>query len=393
MLIKIILGYITGYLRIEVTGYYIERFINLCNNNHILIWNIKKIEKVGVLLNIEISKLKDVIKIAKQVKCKIKIKKKKGIPFILNKYKKRKVFVISLIIIIIAIIISSNFVWNIQIKVEEEKQIDGIYEDLKEAGLQTGKLKSKINSKEIINKIRLKRNDIAWMGIELNGTNAIVKIVKATKKPDIIDENEYSNIVSNKEGIITKINAQKGTAQVKVGDTVSKGTILIGGWMEGKYTGVRYVHSQGEVEAKVWYTESKKILYNSIEKQETGKKEKKYEIKFNKFKINFNKGVSKFKIYDTIEEEKKFQLFSNFYLPISIIQTTYKELKEEEKNYTPDEAKNVAITQLEEILDEKIENKEAITNKTINAYEKEDGVEVFVTYEVLENIGSNERMM
>lgn len=29
----------------------------------------------------------------------------------------------------------------------------------------------------------------------------------------------------------------------KVGDIVTEGSILIGGWMEGKYTGTRYVHA------------------------------------------------------------------------------------------------------------------------------------------------------
>lgn len=32
----------------------------------------------------------------------------------------------------------------------------------------------------------------------------------------------------------------------KEGDEVTKGSILIGGWMEGKYTGTRYVHRFSE---------------------------------------------------------------------------------------------------------------------------------------------------
>ena len=53
--------------------------------------------------------------------------------------------------------------------------------------------------------------------------------------------------------------------------------------MEGKYTGVRYVHAEGEVEAKVWYTKSKKIMYDNIEQEETGNEEKNFAIKFNNF--------------------------------------------------------------------------------------------------------------
>lgn len=294
--------------------------------------------------------------------------------------------------IFILIGISSQFIWNIELQIEDNVEIENITEDIREAGLTTGTLKSKIKTKEVINKVRLNRNDIAWMGIEIKGTNAIVKLVKADEKPEMIDEDEYCNIVSNKDGIITKLNVQNGTAAVKVGDTVKAGTTLINGWMEGKYTGLRYVHAKGEIEAKVWYTESTIIPYTSTETIETGNIENSYGIKINDFKINFPKGVSKFEFYDTIEEEKKFRLFSNFYLPISVIKTTNKEVKEQ-KTYSQEEAKNIGIEQLEEKLNNKIEDKTKIVNKNVNTYEKQEGLEIYVTYEVLESIGTNEKIV
>ncbi len=392
MLIKIIFNYIIGYIRISIEGYYIERFINICRNNKITIWNLKRDKNVKLELNMGIKDLKKVAKIARQTKCKIKITRKRGLPFIFNKYKKRKLFFSFLIVMIIALAISSNFIWNIEV-VEENEKMENIYQDVVECGLSIGTLKSKINTKDIINKTRLKRDDIAWMGIELKGTNAIVKVVKATSKPDIVNEEEYCNIVSDKNGIITKINAQNGTIAVKVGDTVNVGTTLINGWMEGKYTGIRYVHAKGEIQAKVWHTKSKKIPYNATERIETGNIENKYKIKINNFEINLSKGVSKFEIYDTIVMENKFKIFSDFYLPISLIKTTNKEIKEEQKNYTIDEAKNLGIEELQEELDNEIQDKEKIVNKIINTYEKEDGIEIYVTYEVLENIGTNEKIV
>ena len=393
MFIKILLNYILGYVRITVEGYYIERFINICRNNKIIIWNLKRDKSVQLNLNIGIKDFKKIKKIAKKTKCKVKIIKKKGLPFLFNRYKKRKIFFGFLLLILVLIGISSNFIWNIEIKIENAEQLDNIYEDITSAGLETGKMKNKINTKEIINQIRLKRNDIAWMGIELKGTNAIVKLVKAESKPDIVDEEDYCNIVSDKVGVITKINAKNGTLAVNVGDTVNVGTVLINGWMEGKYTGIRYVHAQGDIEAKVWYTKSTKILYNTTERSETGNIENKYKIKFNNFTINLSKRVSKFKIYDTIDAEKKFKLFSDFYLPITLIKTTNKEEKEETKNYDFEQAKNLGVQQLEEELNKNITDSNKIVNKNINTYEKEDGLEVVVTYEVLENIGTNEKIV
>ena len=393
MFIKIIFNYIIGYIRISIEGYYIERFINICGNEKITIWNLKRNKNVKLELNIGIKDLKKVAKIAKQTKCKIKIIKKKGLPFLFNRYRKRKLFFVFLLVIIIGLGISSNFVWNIQIVEEDKESIENLYQDVVESGLEIGKMKSKINTKDIINKVRLKRNDIAWMGIELKGTNAIVKVVKATAKPEIVDDNEYCNIVSDKQGIITKINAQNGTIAVKVGDTVNVGTTLINGWMEGKYTGLRYVHAKGEIQAKVWHTKNKKILYNATEKTETGNIENKYQIKINNFEINLSKRLSKFKIYDTIVLENKFKIFSDFYLPISLVKITNKEIKEEQKNYNVEQAKDLGIEQLQKELDNEIEDKSKVVNKIINTYEKEDGIEVYVTYEVLEDIGTNEKIV
>lgn len=393
MFIKILLSYLIGYITITVEGYYIERFINICRNKKIPIWNLRREKNVRLTLNIGINDFKEITRIGKKTKCKVKIVRKRGLPFIFNKYKKRKIFVGFLFIFIALLIISSNFIWNIEIQIENDQQVENIYQDLIEAGLEVGKQKRKINTKEIINQIRLKRSDIAWIGIEMKGTNAIVKVVKAESKPKIIDDEDYCNIVSDKRGIITKISAQNGTLAVKVGDTVDVGTVLINGWMEGKYTGIRYVHAKGDIEAKVWYTKSKEIMYNTTERKKTGEQENKYKIKINNFEINLSKRVSKFQIYDTIDEEKKFKLFSDFYLPIMIIKTTNKEVIEETKKYEIEEAKNLGIQELEEELDKNITDMTKIVNKNINAYEKEDGIEVYVTYEVLENIGTNEKIV
>ena len=393
MVIKKIINYIYGYLRIVVEGYYIERFMNICRNRNYMMWNIKKINDVQLALNIEIKNFKEICQIAKKTQCKVKIKAKKGLPFLLNKYKKRKLFVVFLILVIAVIFFSSHFVWNIEIIEENGLAIENIMEDIQKAGLTIGSWKNDIDTKEIINKVRLERNDIAWIGIELKGTNAIVRLVKADEKPEIVDEDEYCNIVSDKNGVITKINAQDGTANVKIGDTVSAGDVLINGWMEGKYTGIRYVHAKGEIEARVWYTMKKTIPYTTTEKQYTGDAETNYGIKMNNFKINFPKGVSKFKFYDTIETENKIKLFSNFYLPISVVKTTYQQYEEIEKTYSVEEAKNLGIQEIEKELESQIENKENIVNKNINTYEHENSIDIYITYEVLETIGTNEKIV
>ena len=85
MIFKNLESYISGYLRINIEGYYIERFINICRKENIPVWNIKKEKDIRLAFNIKIKDFKKICKIAKTTKCKLKIKKKKGFPFILNK--------------------------------------------------------------------------------------------------------------------------------------------------------------------------------------------------------------------------------------------------------------------------------------------------------------------
>ena len=232
------------------------------------------------------------------------------------------------------------------------------------------------------------------MEINLKGTNAIVNIVKAEEKPNIIDDNEYCDIVSDKKGIITKITAQRGTIAVKVGDIVEEGTKLISGIMEGKYTDPRYVHAKGEVEAKVWYTKRRKSKFTREVSKQTGAEKEKYSIIFNNFRINLYKSRPNFEKYDTISENKKIKLFSDFYLPISIQKDTYKEIKTNDITYGKQELQNILISEMEKEFEQENFNNKEITNKTVNVYQGDQNtLEVELTYEVLENIGTEEKIV
>lgn len=355
-------------------------------------WSLKR-EKSSILhSNVGIQDFKKMRKIAETTKCRVRIEKKRGIPFFLHRYKKRKFFVVCLIIVILAIILASNFVWNIEITGNQSVKAEEIMVSINKSGLEIGKWKKNLDLKKVINDIRLDRADIAWVGIEIKGTNAIVKIVEADEKPNIVDETKYCNIVAQKDGIIEKVDANNGTILVQPGEVVKRGSILVGGWIEGKYTGTRYVHANGEVKAKVWYT--KKIKKNKKQKirEKTGREEKKYSVAIQNFKINLYKGLSKFENYDTIGTSKKVQIFSNFYIPVEITEYHNYEVKEEVVEYEIEEIKQQAKEEAEEELAKEIGEKQ-ILDKNYLFHEEAEFVEAEVTYEVLENIGTEEEIV
>ena len=73
MYFKIIFYYIVGYVNIFVEGYFIEKFINICNKQKILLWNLKRDKTTIIYANVGIRDFKKLKAICKKTKCKIKM--------------------------------------------------------------------------------------------------------------------------------------------------------------------------------------------------------------------------------------------------------------------------------------------------------------------------------
>ncbi len=216
MLFKWLYIYFLGSVDIVVEGFFIERFINICKTENIILWS-SKIEK-GTILRARISKsdFKRIRHIARKTSCRVVLENKNGLPFVVKKYKKRKIFAVALLVIAIFCFLVTRFIWNIEISGNDKISKEEILSDLGSYGISIGKLKMNLDLEEIKNEIRLKRDDLAWMGIDIKGTNVIVTVVEAIEKPEIVDENTPSNILSDRTGTVSKMVVRNGTARVNV---------------------------------------------------------------------------------------------------------------------------------------------------------------------------------
>ena len=167
MILKLIFMFFAGYVNIVVEGFFIERFLNICRNKKIFIQDLQRENNTYIKAKILKSDFNEIVHIAKQTKCKVKIHKKSGIPFFINRYRKRKIFAIAVLVIAIFIFTITKFVWNIEVEGNENLSKEEIINIVKEYGINVGKLKSKIDTQKISNEIRLNREDLSWIGINI----------------------------------------------------------------------------------------------------------------------------------------------------------------------------------------------------------------------------------
>jgi similar to stage IV sporulation protein len=384
--------YIRGFVVICVEGYFIERFINLCSTRNLKLWDIKRNSDSFLIAKLDANKFKYLKKIAKTSRCRISIKKKIGLPFILRRYKKRKTFFVFLIFIILFINLFTCFIWKVDVSGDFTIPITEIYKTLEESGLRVGEYKNKLDLEEIKRKVELYRSDITWIGIEIKGIKAMVEIVQKIDKPNMIEKDEPCNIISDKEGVIAKIFTREGAQLVKENEIISKGQILISGIISSKFSPDRYVHADGEIYIKTWYTEKMKIPYERDLVSLTGEEDSKYHVKILNYQINLSNTGTKFEKYDKISETNKLKVLNLFELPIEVTTDTYKNISIETIKLSEAQAERISINEAMNGALKKIPKDSEIVNNKVSIFKNEEGVEAEVTIECLEKVGTKEKI-
>lgn len=378
---------IKGVVTVQIEGFFTERFINLCRINNIKIWDIRTIVKGVVRFKISIEDFKKLRPVARKTKCSVKIKQKEGLYFKFFKYRKRKIVFLLIAMAIVLTIAFSMFIWNINIEGNDNIDKQEVINKLKSSGLYVGKCKIGLDKKEIVNNLRVNMQDISWAGIEIDGTLATVKLVEKTKlEENDIQNNKIGDIVANKEGVITRIVPENGTALLNEKSYVQKGNILIEGRMYSKFLEPYNVTAKGIVKADCNYTYEKDYLYKETNKNYTGKTKYTVGITINQKEIMLNY-LNKNKKYDINKSAKNFKIFG---IEISFDMYKCVEYDEVEINKTKEELLEESNNDIDLYLNNNILKNTVngvLVNKEIENVELENGFKTKVTYTVNEEIG------
>lgn len=141
MIFKIIYMFFAGYVNLSIEGFFVERFINICMNKKIVLQDLHRENNTYIKVKILKSDFKEIRHIAKKTKCKVKIEKKAGIPFYINKYRKRKIFAVAFLVIAISIFALTKFIWNIEVVGNENISREEIINLVSEYGIKVRKIK------------------------------------------------------------------------------------------------------------------------------------------------------------------------------------------------------------------------------------------------------------
>lgn len=313
------ISFIRGYYTVTVEGLDTESFLNYLIRNKIYVYNVNRMEKSKIQFNIDRNNYKKLKKIHRSNKFKIKVKKQTGIPFIAKRIYTYRGMVICAIISLIILMSTSQFVTDVYITAPEGIDKTALKKELYIQGVKPGVYKKSIDRKIVRENIMGKFKQIAYVSINVKGTNIFVNITKKDESQNSDENSNYCNIIAQKDGIIEKIVPRSGEAIVQEGDIVKKGDVLING---------ANTSALPEVWATTFYEAKKTSNYIDIKNQRTGNKKNVYTISFydKKYKILRNIKYRDYEIENNIKELR----IGDYTFPVKITVSTFYEVKKVE---------------------------------------------------------------
>lgn len=355
--------YLKGYVIIIVTGISVERFINICTRRQILLWDMERLDQKTIRMKMSIRGFKASRTAARKSRCRVRIEAKKGFPYVIGRYKKRKGFLIGMIFFAVIIYAMTSIIWFIEITGNDKVGTDILMNQINEMGIYRGAAKRFVNPKLVADTLMLKNSELSWVGVEVKGTGLYITVKEGIEPPAIVPHDKPCNIVAKTDGMILSIHTKNGLEIVKKGDTVTKGQILISGSLESLHPefGVKQVHAMGEVIARTWYEIKKEVPEKRITRVRTGNEFNKYSIYFLDFIIPLPSKKNPFQSYETGIFDKTLVIGNRFRLPFGLTIQNFFEIEEKVTDLSVEEARELAqITAIRELNAKIPENAEVV---------------------------------
>ncbi len=356
-----IVRFIKGYVRIRVHSPEMERFLNLCANNGLLLYQICELGG-DCELEISLSDFFHLQPICRKTHTRIHIILKRGLPFFFHRNRKRKALFVGIILCFVLLQILSTRIWNIHVDGNYSYSTQSILQYLEEQKISHGIAKKDISCAQISAGIREHFPDMIWVAAKISGTRLMISV---QENMDALPEKEEaasvpSDLVATKSGEILRMVTRQGIPQAQVGDQCEKGQILIRGLVDimndnGELVRQAQVPADGDVYIKTSYPYYKEFPLTYKKRIYTGKTKKDLVLQLHSLELALGLPGKSFAHYDRVGRFKEVKLTENFYLPIAYGNKISYEYRIIEKEYTQEEARALAKDQILFFLDQILE--------------------------------------
>lgn len=322
------INYARGNIRIEIRGAAVERFLNLCAQNGVEFWKLKRIEEDTVRATVRIEGFRKLHLFAGKTMCHVHILRRSGVPFLLERLRPRVALWLGMLICLAGVWVSGKFLWEIRIEGCEAHQQAEVLRLAEASGLHTGMLGSKVDTDEVKRYILSHSEKYAFVSVNIKGTRAEITAYPRAAQPAMIPQDQPCDIIADKAGIIDSAIVRSGVKIKKIGETVLEGDPLVSGLVMNENGEWFMVHSQADITLRTWRKIQTAMPATVMVKTETGRSKTRWSLVLGRKRLSLSLIESEpFACYDKHMQKKTLKLGENNRLPLALVCERYAEIK------------------------------------------------------------------
>ncbi|MDO4287179.1 MAG: sporulation protein YqfD [Eubacteriales bacterium] len=310
-----------GMLSVRIRGAELERFLNLCAQEHITLRRPKRTDIDEMQAVMSLRDFYRLSRVRKRTRCRVHIAQRRGLPFFWKKLRRRYALWLGMLLMCFACYILSTRIWVIETEFAQGVDAYAVMQELQQLGIGIGTKSADIDARAVKLHMMTELDELKYFSVNVDGNVITVQAAAVTEPPANESKNGVHDVVALKDGIVEKMAVRRGTEQCEIGDAVLQGEILVDALVEkqGQLDETRLVDANADIWASTRYYTTRKMALEADKKYKSGKSKRRYAVCFGKTRINlfFSSSLTEGNC-DRIITTKKIRLNDFLELPVSL---------------------------------------------------------------------------
>jgi similar to stage IV sporulation protein len=358
---RALIAFLLGHLRLDVRGRSPERFLNLCLEAEIALWDIERTPD-ALRTEIAVPSFFRLRPLARRSRARVRVIGRRGLPFLVQKVKRRPALVAGALLCLLLLYWAGSHIWVVDVRATGQGLLDErvIRAVAASAGLKPGARKRDVPVHLVEQRLAERVPELSWASIAVRGVRARIQVVeKAGFKPF---EGFRTDLVAKKPGMVVHLVTFSGEPAVRVGDYVQPGDTLIRGclyyWGGGRpqvWPGTpvpprdaiaRCGPAEGQARARVWYERYEEVPLYRETRVPTGREARRLVLKWRDREII---AIGKRPAYQAFDEQAavwRAPVWRNWHLPVELGSLIVKEVIVHRQPRSPDQVVQQARSDL-----------------------------------------------
>ncbi len=221
-----------GSVTARCEGGYPEQFINDATQCGLALWDIRY-DGVCLYYSCAADDYAKLRPLARHACMRMRVQKKRGFPFWMRPLRHRGGLFLGVLLFFVILQSLSARVWVVEVVGNTRVSQEEILQTLATLGVKEGTVFRTVDVLQLQLETLQRLPELTWLAVNQTGSTLTVE-VRERQPAAPIEATTPSNIVSTHDGVIVKLHVESGQAAVKVGDAVTKDSLLISGVVDSK---------------------------------------------------------------------------------------------------------------------------------------------------------------